>query len=222
MEYRVDPIWRGETCVILGGGPSLLKQSLDPLWNTSPKPRILTINDSWRLAPDNAIHYFADQEWWDRQIARNYIAVNHLGTHYRFHNMIYEGFWVSTAPAFAAHPQVRYLRLTGEQGLETDPTGLRHGSNSGYQAIGLAYHLGVKKIVLLGYDMRVDRDRTHWHDESTIPAQGFEMMLKKSFLPHFDTLARPLADAGVTVINATENSALRVWPFQPLATALGH
>ncbi len=213
MIWTVPKMWDGETCFILAGGPSLTGFDASVLGSR----RVLTINDSWRIAPERSINYYCDGLFWTSQIGLNRWS---LGMTRSFHDQIYKGFWVTSAPGFEDHPQVHALRLTGQRGLELDPTGLRHGSNSGYQAINLAYHLGAKRIVLLGYDMGCDGPRTHWHEEPRDPAASFSVTLEKSFLPHFETLAEPLRSAGVEVINATPRSALTVWPRVPLEEIL--
>jgi hypothetical protein len=214
MIWSVPKMWKGETCFILAGGPSLKGFNSGVLRG---RGRVITVNDSWRLAPWADANYFCDDQWWTNQIAANRRSLE--PTPHCFHEMIYRGFWVAGSMAFKDHPQVRCLRLTGQQGLETDPTGLRHGSNSGYQAMGLAYHFGVSRIVLLGYDMNTQGARTHWHDEAR--PDGFTSIVRNTMLPNFQTLVEPLAAAGVEVINATPDSELKCWPFQPLEALLG-
>jgi len=214
--------WKGATCIIIAGGPSL--QGFDPellrfkrySLETGREVRLIAINDSWRLAPWAEVLYFCDGTWWDRQQADNPRSYNGA---YGFHDMIYAGFWVTTSQRFRDHPQVHTLRLSGQLGLETDPAALKHGSNSGYQAINLAYHYGAKKIILLGYDMRADaKGRTHWHNEER--PDDFVKIMEQSMLPCFPSLVDPLVDAGVEVINATPASALKVWPQVPFLKAL--
>ena len=139
-----------------------------------------------------------------------------------FHDMIYRGYWVkgSYDSSFDEHPQVRVLKFTGQRGLELDPSGLRHGSNSGYQAINLAVNLGAKRIVLLGYDMKVNGHRTHWHNEQRQDASVFAGTIRDTMLPHFHTLIDPLKVLGVEVINATPDSALTCFPMMMLEEAL--
>lgn len=217
MIWKVPTMCMGETIYILAGGPSLRGFNSQALWGK----QVITINDSWRLYPAAKIHYFCDHHWWQEQIALNrpICAEPVAGFRLRFHDQIYCGLWVTGNWRFADHPQVRCLALSGQHGLEKDPGKLCHGSNSGYQAINLAYHLGAKRIVLLGYDMKVsDKGRTHWHQENR--PDDFASILKNSMLPHFDTLVAPLKEAGVEVINATPDSALTCWPYQPLEELL--
>ena len=214
--WSVPPAWKGETCVILAGGPSLNDVDLSPLWRT----RVIAINDSWRQYPLADVFYFCDPQWWLDQELLNLNSLSRKGYVTSFEE-IKGRFWVSGSEPFENDARIQFLKLTGQTGLETNPTGLRHGSNSGYQAANLAYHFGVKKIILLGYDMRVVNGRTHWHSERREPAEQFAVTLSHSMLPLFETLRAPLQEAGVEVINATPDSALKVWPYVPLEEALG-
>jgi hypothetical protein len=165
--------------------------------------RVIAINDSYLLAPHADVLYACDARWWETRAAG---IRGFCGERVTLENRI---------------PGVLRLRNTGESGLETQPDGIRHGKNSGYQAIGLAYHLGVSRIVLLGYDMRLGaRSELHWNDRTDQQTpQGFARTLAK-MLPLFDTLAEPLAAAGVEVLNATPGSVLRTWPGVKLRSVL--
>jgi hypothetical protein len=198
--------------VILAGGPSL---PLDIATKLPGKARVIAINDSWRLCPFADVLYFGDAAWWRMQQDMNQRSVDGRVS---FHDMIYKGFWVSIAN-FAEHPQVRCLWATGQQGLETNPTALHTGSNSGYAAINLAYLYGAKRIILLGYDMKCQGERTHWHNGPRERAGMFSVALN-SFLYHFNSLVDPLKEAGVEVVNSTPDSALTCWPYVPLEEAL--
>jgi hypothetical protein len=118
-------------------------------------------------------------------------------------------------------PQAKRLRCTGESGLDSDPACLRHGSGSGYQAIHLAYHLGAARIVLLGYDLHVTGTLVRWRQRHASAApEAQERVMRDIMLPQFRTLLQPLKRANVTVVNATPNSSLQVWPYVPLEKVL--
>lgn len=189
------PEMQGETVFILGGGPSLRGFSMEPLQDH----RVIVINDSFRLAPWADCLYFCDMKWWRNRGEEAILTFTgrHIIT---MDNQI---------------PGITSLRNTGTRGLETDPSGLRHGHNSGYQCINLAYHFGAKRIVLLGYDMHPTDGRLHWNTDRTERTMDFVNML-----PHFITLKEPLERAGVEVINATPGSALAVWPYRSLESLL--
>lgn len=190
--WSVPRDWEGETVAIIGCGPSL--QHVDP-GKLLAFRRAIAINDALLRAPWADLHYFCDQQWWESNL-------------YTMH-----GFPVLRVTMENDIPGVLRLRNTGPTGLETDPTGLRHGSNSGYQAINLAYHFGAKRIVLFGFDMRVVHDRTHWRERNGEMATArFQRTLTNTMLPKFQTLVEPLREAGVEVLNATPGSALTCWP----------
>ena len=84
--------------------------------------------------------------------------------------------------------------------------GIRDGGNSGYAAINLAYHLGAKTIILLGFDMYTVGKDTHWHDGYTSTANT--EVMSKLMVPNFDTLINPLDKRKVKVYNASPNSRL--------------
>ena len=110
------------------------------------------------------------------------------------------------------------LHNEGTSGLSKKPNGLMTGQNSGHQAINLAVLLGARRILLLGFDMKAAPDgRLHWfgdHPVKTNPAV-FSAMLR-----NFDKTLKPLAAAGVEVINCSADTALTCYPRKPLHDAL--
>jgi hypothetical protein len=195
--WSVPPIWQGHTVFILGCGPSL--RGFDPTHIRGLGP-VIVINDSFELIPYADCLYFCDRKWWisrEEKVRRT------------FH-----GSCMVTLESQITG--VHALRCSGQDGLELDPTALRTGSNSGYQAINLAVHFGAKKIILLGYDMRVDGHQMHWNirperQQPTTFQQTLNVMNA-----YFPTLKEPLEQLGITVINANPLSWLKVWPQQPL------
>lgn len=201
MTTAVGPVvpclWPGETFVILAGGPSLTPADIAAV--LARRVRVIAIKDTIRLAPEADVLYACDAKWWQ----------------YHGPALVYSG--LRYALELKAAPWATVLKETGQLGLELDPGGLRTGKNSGYQAINLAVHLGARRIVLLGYDMRPVKGRHHWFGphpyRTTDPPYA-------AFLPCFATLVAPLRAAGVEVLNATPGSALDVFPRVSLAEAL--
>ena len=198
MPWPVPPEWTSETAFLIGGGPSVGDVDLSVLRNR----RVIAINNSWELVPRATVLYFCDEKWWGWNGAK--VAEG------------FEGRYIVTPSQLIDDPRGRLVKLTGATGLETDPCGLKHGSNSGYQAINLAYHFGAKRIVLLGYDMHTTNG-THWHaGHPTTKAKPYAATLRDAMLPKFTSLVEPLETAGVEVVNATPGSALKCWPIRPL------
>ena len=211
----VPKLWPGSTIVIIGGGSSLTQEDvtyvsvraaarrLERLRLRSEKPyiRIIAIKEAVELAPEADALYACDTHWW-----KYYQAWRS-----------FTGLKFTIEPQTDAWPDVQILRNTGETGLELDPSGLRTGYNSGYQAVNLAVHLGAAKIVLLGFDMWPGPDgRRNWftrpgfHVDSPYPI----------FHQAFATVVKPLKDAGVHVVNASRSTMLGAFPRVSLSEAL--
>jgi hypothetical protein len=198
----VPRIWDGETAVILAGGPSLIAEDIEAVRG---RARVIAIKDAVWLAPWADAFYCCGGEivgtWW-----------KHYGA-----ELLFEGLRYTLDPKAGDYASV--LRDTGVTGLELDPSGLRTGKNSGYQAINLAVHLGASRIVLLGYDMQQAPDgRHHWfgahpYNKREPPYQAL--------LELWPSIVEPLRHCGVTVLNASRSSALDVFPRVSLEAALG-
>jgi hypothetical protein len=114
---------------------------------------------------------------------------------------------------------VQVLRNTGDEGLETVPTGVRTGRNTGAAAINLAVHFGAARVLLLGYDMAVTNERhSHWFGAHPIGLRGGSPY--KLFREMFATMVAPLRALDVQVINCSRHTALTCFPRMPLREVL--
>ena len=240
MIWTVPKSWAGETCVILAGGPSLEGWDLSSIREPKhqpfeyDRPRIITVNDSWRLAPWADVCFFQDTVWWHISVISNRRSEDGKCD---FADMRRRGFWVQGAKDANMRDHAQIHTLTTREGncigLEENPSALAHGCNSGYAAINLAYHFGVKRIILLGYDMRVSGHRTNWHAEPRQTASAYAETIRHSMLPYFampvtdssgkvirPSLVDALREKGVEVINSTPGSALKCWPYVPFPEVL--
>lgn len=205
--WAVPREWAGQTACILGGGPSLTQAQVD---YCRGRARVIAINNAYRLAPWADVLYAADHRWWEWHDWCEGFAGLRVTQDHEPH----------TLATLIEGRGIKVLRRTfppacGEsRGFDPDPSCIRTGQNGGYQAIHLAAHFGAKRIVLLGYDMKPDGDRTQWHAEHKVPTNLG--IYRSTFLPNFPHLAAPLAERGIEVINATPNSALTVWPLRRL------
>lgn len=119
--------------------------------------------------------------------------------------------------------------LRGEpEGIETKPGTVSWNRCSGTSAINLAYYFGVKRIVLIGYDMRRIEKEDNWHQEhkKMHPKASKRRDDQKSkqvygrFMKCFPVVARKAKDLGLEIINTTPKSAIEVFPFMALEDAL--
>jgi len=155
------------------------------------------------MAPWADVLYFCDGYWWT--------GVDGPEVREKF-----EGKYIITIAHGIKDPIVKILKNTSKHELATNPSELGHGTNSGFQAINLAYHFGATRIVLLGFDMKIAAKATHHHGGYGAPREIVSHVLKTSMLPHFAKLAGPLQAAGVTVLNANPDSAIDCWPRLPI------
>lgn len=92
------------------------------------------------------------------------------------------------------------------------------GGNSGFHSLNLAVQFGAARIVLVGFDMRVDHG-LHWHGRhegmNNPTARNVERWRRC-----MDAAADTIASLGITVINASEISALTRYPKMSLEEAL--
>ncbi|OGD20330.1 MAG: hypothetical protein A2Y70_01990 [Candidatus Aminicenantes bacterium RBG_13_64_14] len=102
------------------------------------------------------------------------------------------------------------VRSLGRDGLSGSlKAGLYHGNNSGVGALGIALAMGARPIYLLGYDMRHEGGRSHFH--AGYGAKQPERVAQ-SFIRDFDKNFKSLNGRG-GIVNLNPRSALRTFPF---------
>lgn len=194
--------WPGETVVCVATGPSLTQGDVD---FCRGKARVIVINDAYQLAPWADALYACDARWWGWHGG----VPSFTGAKWSLEHSAWSN---RTSKKFA---DVQRLKNAGPDGLCREPTGLKNGRNSGYQAINLAFLYGAKRIVLLGYDMQRSGGKTHFFGDHQYAASSPPF---DQFRRRFQSIVKPLAKSGVTVINSTRRSVLECFPKQPLET----
>ncbi len=181
---------------IVGGGPSL--KGYD--WNLLVGKRIIAINRAFQVLPNAEYVYFSDVRFFDW---------------YKESLLQHKGLKITGGKI--DHPAVVKYKFTGISGLDTRPGHLKSGNNSLYAAMNLAYHLGVNTIVLLGLDMCFSATReTHWHS-GYITVNMVRQFPKMK--PFFVTIAGPLEDRRISVLNANMDSEITCFEKIPLGEA---
>lgn len=93
------------------------------------------------------------------------------------------------------------------------------GGNSGFQALNLAVQFGCRSVVLAGYDMH-DRAGIHWHGKHDGNLRNPTRTSLARWRGVFDSQAEALRRMGVTVLNASPDSALTAFPKMTFKAAL--
>lgn len=196
--WSVPRIWRGQTAVVMGTGPSLTP---DVVACVRGRARVIAVNDAYRLAPWAEVLYAADWEWWK----------HHWDDVRKFRGLkVSIGFQ-------CPYKEVLAVADGGYDGFDDRPTHVRSGRNSGYQAVHLAAHLGAHTVLLCGFDMRKNK---HAHFFGDHPPELRNESLYDSFIQHFTRAAQEYERRGIRVINCTPGSALKCFPFSTLEGAL--
>jgi len=184
----VIPIFKGKTVYVIGGGPSL--QGFN--WNSLSNKSVIAINKSFMSIPTAQVIYWTDARfyrWYKKDIDASNAVKYTINSGAPYTN------------------DVRLLKKGIRHGLETDNRSLAHGDNSGYAAINLAYHLGATRIVLLGFDMGGNGNKTHFHDGYPVNPTS-KHIYEKRFVVSFPHIAEELKKKGIKVYNASERSTL--------------
>lgn len=183
-------------CFIVGGGPSLKGFDFERLKGR----QVLAINRAFQVLPDAQAIYFSDRRFW--LWYREELAA-HSGVRL-------SGKWPNAKYDPDPLDDIEYFEFAGREGLEIDYPLIRHGNNSGYAAINVAYHLGARTVVLMGFDMQRSKSgNSHWHDGYIKPARDSAW---QKMLPSFPSIVLPAKAAGMTIINATDGGALDCFP----------
>lgn len=221
----IEPIFQGETAVLIGTGPSLNQSQLEIVKyaRMAGKCRVFTINNAYELADFSDVHYSGDGSWWQLYYPRRE-DLRRLSAH--------KYTWY---PEVARRFGIRYIsgRLKST-GLSFDPSVI-HINGSGPSSINLAMHYGIKKLLLIGHDMRYASDYDgrnkiigssprHYFSEYPEPLRQWPKVgVGESGPGHLDCLIKvyenmvaDLKKAGIEVINCTPGSALRLFPMGDL------
>lgn len=198
--------WKGETAVLIASGPSLSEQDVSAVRG---KARCLTINDNWRLAPWADALYAADHNWWH---------------HYRYVHEFTGQKWTVAAhwcDGEAEAHGINVLQARDEPGLSRDPGVVNVGlvGNSGFQALNLAVHFGVSRIILLGYDLN-DSGDSHWFGDHPRGLVNTGLSKNAGRRKGFEAAVPDLEDMGVEVINCSRETDLTCFPRADLKVVL--
>jgi len=198
--WRVPPLWPNGECFILGGGPSLQDVNLEPLHDR----RIIAVNNAYKLGNWIDVVFFGDCRWLSQ---------------YGKGLLDFAGLKVTTCEKHIGKPGIKVVkRKNSPHGLSRDRGTLLWNLSSGACAINLAVHLGVKRIVLLGFDMQKDGDRHNWHDDYESRHSKFNPY--ERFMRPFPCIAKDLKRLNIECINASQGSALKEFPIVKLEDIL--
>ena len=138
----------GETVVILATGPSLNEEQMNYVSHSRAQGgcRVLTINNSYQLAPWADIHVACNDNWWDYYWKNDEVLRNMKADKWTRYKHQADEFGIS------------YIDSVDKVGLSKDQSVVHINKGSGPLAINIAVLYGFKKIILLGHDMKYAKD----------------------------------------------------------------
>ena len=212
MIWKVPQIWRSERCFILGGGASLARQfnvpddiiqsvlskklsptAYLPYMDSLKNEHVIGVNMSFLFEPYLDFVFFGDQNFWQW----NKSALGHC-----------------KVPIITCHENVEEVKQLKRNKRKRngitidDSTMISWNGNSGAACINFAYHLGVRQIILLGFDMNLGTiNSQHWH--KAYPSSPKDV--QNTFISHlkcFSFIANDAKLLGLEILNANPDSAI--------------
>lgn len=210
IHWTVPDMWRGGECYVIGGGPSLGDVDLSVLRGH----RVIAVNMAYARCPFADVMVFGDEPF-PMLAARaaeksKILPLTHFG-----------GLRVTKAER-NLDSALKCLVVKQDKttmGISRDPSVSRWNHNSGGLAIQIARHLGVRRIILLGFDMRSNAKGQHnWHEHYGKRDHKFNPY--KRFITALRQIAADLDAEGISCVNATPDTALDCFEVVPMESVL--
>ena len=186
----------GREVFVIGGGPSfqyvdktLLKDKL-----------IICINNAYKEFTNPTALYWCDESW----VSNHYDNIMNHACPLRFTARHAADGYIKNHILGTGNSVV--LKRTGDFSIDTDINHVR-GNNSGAHVINLLANMKVRRIILLGYDLKMSKGKSHWHDGHGLPMANH--IYDELFIPSITSMAEPLKNLKIDVVNCSCGSALK-------------
>lgn len=204
IERTIEPIWQGGRCIVAATGYSLTVDVAAACRQARQRGgyRVIAISDAYRLMPWADVLYSCDGSWWKHH------KPQFSGAKWSAHDKT-----SNDKRRMADEYGLNIVRGADKPGFSLFSDQIHYGKNSGFQAVNLAILFGAVRIVLVGFNLQ---GRHFFGDH---PKQLNRSARYESFVPPFVEAAKQLP-AGIEIVNATVDSALRCFPMMPLEDAI--
>lgn len=190
------------TGIICGTGPSLTPAIIEQCKRAKSKGiRLFGCNDTIFSMPLN-VHAATNTEWWD------YYGPQ---TENLFCDM-----WTPREEVPQKFPWVRWIEERNAPGLSMDPSYIHHHHGSGPIILNIAYHYGIRRFLLVGWDMR-HKGRRHYFGNGEYPESMRHVTRNLGpngeligLIAEMETI-KP-EQYGIEIINCSEGSAMTCFP----------
>jgi len=204
--YQVPRVYEDKTVFVIGGGPSLNHMNLKPIHD---RP-VVGCNNAYELGTWVDWIIFADKRWW----GWNYEKVERWQNRDRV---------ICLVPQLLDDQQrwpfLKFVRRDEARfGLSVEQDTICWNRGCGGAAINLAYLLGARRIVLLGFDMRMVEGKHNWHDNHKHEERP--KIYQNSMVPFLKPMSDAMKVTGLQIVNCTPKSALNVFTLESLDVVL--
>ena len=230
MNWQVPRMWEGGDVWILGGGPSVTKEFGIPnevvqsvVKGTSPPSvyspylsrlhdrHVIGINVAYLIGNWIDIVFFGDKGFY----------LKHQNGLASFPNLR-----ISCLPSMGSNSWVKCLQrdVNHTRGISTSPKLCSWNGNSGAAAISVAAWTGAKRIILLGFDMKLTDSKQHWHNlYGRGEIKDTRKLMQLPFMRHlkgFDQIAKDAKKMKIEILNCSPDSAITEFPRYSLKELL--
>lgn len=197
--YSIPRCFEGQTVFILGGGPSLSKINFSAISERA----ILGINNAFSLGTWVDWCMFSDNRWWkwNFEEVEKWPNRDHM---------------LSLCPGLLEEQEEKWpwLKIVRRDearfGLSVEPDTVCWNRSAGGAALNVAYLMGASRAILLGFDMRTIKGKHNWHDFHK--KQERDQIYRSSMMPFLKCMSDAMKVTGFEIYNATEDSALDLFP----------
>jgi len=210
-------MWEGGECWIIGGGPSMPRQFGVPedviqsvrSGKSSPSaysPYLAPIHDKHVIGINSAfligdwidMCFFGDKHWFleNRERLAKFPGLK-VTCHSNLGGGRYKG------------EHIKYLSRNRRRGISDNPHQVSWNANSGAAAISVAVLAGCTRIILLGFDMKLDESgKQHWHGLYGTATKKPKKLPFEKHLVGFPIIAQHAQQRGIEILNACPDSAI--------------
>lgn len=198
----------GNVVFIVGGGPSVSPNQINFLNKTGHK--VICINSSCKFIENPFAIMWIDDSWGSTNKkfldeSNSYkisIKQKQLAETYHKRNM------------FGQSGSV-ILGKSGDFEFDSNPYNVR-GNNTGTNAVNFVVNAGARKIGLVGFDMKHDGSKSHFHKDYKLPIRA--SIYSDMFLPSIESMAKILKqfDYPVEIYNCSRHSRIRGFEYKNL------
>ncbi len=184
----------GRKVFIIGGGPSLKEIDISLL----DQKLTIRINVAYKIIKNPTALYWCDESW----AASAYDDINKIECFKFTGKHSADGFIKDNIKSIGG---ATVLKRTGDFGIDPNIDHVR-GNNSGAHVINLLANMAVSDIILLGFDGKILDNKSHWHSGYGLPMSNY--IYSDMFIPSICSMAVPLKNMGINVVNLSKRSAI--------------